>query len=208
VWALRTPYPPPLRLKKEEKACKISVSDSKIILDVTIGDADIFFLFFSHSIARTTIYVSLGPMSCKGLGAETIDELTIDELIDTNPKCRLFFKIDLQEYFAVLICLSADEIRQPFSWGGNFYVDSGSWVTTSPGKNFQQCGTLCQESEIHMITLYFKTVLASVFNRNPHFLNLQDSHPLCIYHVYTHAKQTGIEGRRGLSERRLERQQY
>jgi hypothetical protein len=33
---------------------------------------------------------------------------TIDELIDTNPKCRLFFKIDLQEYFAALICLSAD----------------------------------------------------------------------------------------------------
>jgi hypothetical protein len=27
---------------------------------------------------------------------------TIDELIDTNPKCRLFFKIDLQEYLAVL----------------------------------------------------------------------------------------------------------
>ncbi len=51
---------------------------------------------------------------------------TIDELIDTNPKCRLFFKIDLQEYFAALICLSADEFCQPFSWGGNFYVDSGS----------------------------------------------------------------------------------
>ena len=47
---------------------------------------------------------------------------TIDELIDTNPKCRLFFKIDLQEYFAALICLSADEFCQPFSWGGNFYV--------------------------------------------------------------------------------------
>ncbi len=27
---------------------------------------------------------------------------TIDELIDTNPKCRLFFKIDLQENLAVL----------------------------------------------------------------------------------------------------------
>jgi hypothetical protein len=49
------------------------------------------------------------------------------ETIDvTNLKCLLFFKIDLQEYFAVLICLSADEICQPFSWGGNFYVDSGS----------------------------------------------------------------------------------
>jgi hypothetical protein len=45
---------------------------------------------------------------------------TIDELIDTNHKCRLFFKIDLQEYFAVLICLSADEICQPFSWGVTF----------------------------------------------------------------------------------------
>jgi hypothetical protein len=56
---------------------------------------------------------------------------TIDELIDTNPKCRLFIKIDQHEYFAVLICLSADEICQPFSWGGNFYVDSGSWVTSS-----------------------------------------------------------------------------
>jgi hypothetical protein len=39
---------------------------------------------------------------------------TIDELIDTNPKCRLFFKIDLQEYFAALICLSADEFCQPY----------------------------------------------------------------------------------------------
>jgi hypothetical protein len=61
----------------------------------------------------------------------TADPETIDELIDTNPKCLLFFKIDLQEYFAVLICLSADKICQPFSWGGNFYVDSGSWVTSS-----------------------------------------------------------------------------
>ncbi len=58
---------------------------------------------------------------------------TIDELIDTNPKCRLFFKIDLQEFFAALICLSADEFCQPFSWGGNFYVDSGSWATSSHG---------------------------------------------------------------------------
>ncbi len=56
---------------------------------------------------------------------------TIDELIDTNPKCRLFFKIDLQEYFVALICLSADKFCQPFSCGGNFYVDSGSWVTSS-----------------------------------------------------------------------------
>ncbi len=56
---------------------------------------------------------------------------TIDELIDTNPNCRLFFTVDLQEYFAALICLSADEFCQPFSWGGNFYVDSGSWVTSS-----------------------------------------------------------------------------
>jgi hypothetical protein len=55
----------------------------------------------------------------------------IDELIDTNPKCRLFFNIDLQEYLAALICLSADEICQPFSWGwgGNFYVDSGIHFT-------------------------------------------------------------------------------
>jgi hypothetical protein len=56
---------------------------------------------------------------------------TIDELIDTNPKCRLFFKIDLQEYFAALIYLSANDFCQPFSLGGNFYVDSGSWVTSS-----------------------------------------------------------------------------
>jgi hypothetical protein len=54
---------------------------------------------------------------------------TIDELIDTNPKCRLFFKIDLQEYLAALFCLSADEICQPFSWDGNFYVDSGIHFT-------------------------------------------------------------------------------
>jgi len=50
---------------------------------------------------------------------------TINQLIDTNPICRLFFKIDLQEYFAVSICLSTDEFCQPFSWGGNFYLDSG-----------------------------------------------------------------------------------
>jgi hypothetical protein len=56
---------------------------------------------------------------------------TIDELIDTNPKCRLFFTIDLQENLAALICLSADEFCQPFAWGGNFYVDSGSWITSS-----------------------------------------------------------------------------
>jgi hypothetical protein len=54
---------------------------------------------------------------------------TIGELIDTNPKCQLFFKIDLQECLAALICLSADEICQPFSWGGNFYVDSGIHFT-------------------------------------------------------------------------------
>jgi hypothetical protein len=60
-----------------------------------------------------------------------------------------------------------------------------------------------------MMTLYFETVLAGVFNRNPHFLNLQDStHPLGIYHVYTHEKQTGMEGGRRPTERRLERQQF
>jgi hypothetical protein len=45
-----------------------------------------------------------------------------NELIDTNPKCLLFFKIDLQEHFPSLICLSADEFCQLLSWGGNFYV--------------------------------------------------------------------------------------
>jgi hypothetical protein len=73
VWAWRTPYPPPLRLKKKwRKACKIFVSDSKIILDVTIGDADIFFSCFSLTVLHwTTIYASFGsfgPMSCKGQG--------------------------------------------------------------------------------------------------------------------------------------------
>jgi hypothetical protein len=33
-----------------------------------------------------------------------------NELIDTNPKWLLFFKIDLQEYFPTLFCLSADEL--------------------------------------------------------------------------------------------------
>jgi hypothetical protein len=54
-------------------------------------------------------------------------------LIDTNPKCRLFFNIDLQlqEYFPPLICLSADEFCLPFSLGGKIYVDSGSWFKTN-----------------------------------------------------------------------------
>jgi len=43
----------------------------------------------------------------------------------------LFFKIDLQEYFPAFICLSAYKFYQPFSWGGNFYVDSGSCLTSS-----------------------------------------------------------------------------
>jgi hypothetical protein len=79
------------------------------------------------------VTVDILRMGCAcnlGEGGYTVPE-TIDELIDTNPKCRLFFKIDLQEYFAALICLSADEFCQQFSWGGNFYVDSGSWVTSS-----------------------------------------------------------------------------
>jgi hypothetical protein len=63
--------------------------------------------------------------SMRSVKKEVIPE-TIDELIDTNPNCRLFFTIDLQEYFAALICLSADKFCQQFSWGGNFYVDSGS----------------------------------------------------------------------------------
>jgi hypothetical protein len=40
-----------------------------------------------------------------------------------------FFTIDLQQYLAALICLSADEICQPFSWGGSFYVNSGIHFT-------------------------------------------------------------------------------
>ncbi len=54
-----------------------------------------------------------------------------NELIDTNHKCRLFFEIYLQENFPALICLAADEFCQPFSLGGNLYVDSGSWFKTN-----------------------------------------------------------------------------
>ncbi len=41
------------------------------------------------------------------------------------------YKIDLQEYFPALICLSTDEFCQLFSLGGNFYVDSDSWFKTN-----------------------------------------------------------------------------
>ncbi len=104
----------------------------------------------------------------------------------------LIFKIDLQEHLAALICLSAEEICQPFSWGGNFYVDSGihfteSWFKTSMYK----LHTKIMNRSYILICPYLE-------NRDPHFLNLQDStHPPCIYHVlyiYTHAKQTGMEG--------------
>jgi hypothetical protein len=125
---------------------------------------------------------------------------SIDELIDTNPK----FWLDLQEYLSALICLSADEICQPFSWGGNFYVDSGIhftelWFKTSMYKLHSNCEW----------KLYFNLSLWK--NRDPHFLNLQDStHPPCVYQVYTHAKETWMEGGggRGPSERRLERQHF
>jgi len=33
----------------------------------------------------------------------------MNELIDSNPKYRHFFKIDIQEFFQPLICLSADK---------------------------------------------------------------------------------------------------
>jgi hypothetical protein len=96
-----------------------------------------------------------------------VDSKTINELIDTNPKCHLFFKIDLQEHFAALIFLSADEFCQPFSWGGNFYVDSGTWVTSSQvqARFFSIVGHWIRKvSEIHMVIQCFETVLASVFN--------------------------------------------
>jgi hypothetical protein len=39
-------------------------------------------------------------------------------------------------------------------------------------------------------------------NRDPHFLNLQDSTlPPCIYHVYTHAKQRNGGGERSIREK-------
>jgi hypothetical protein len=46
----------------------------------------------------------------------TVCAETIDVLIDTNTKCRLFFKIDLQENLASLICLSELEFLKSL-WG-------------------------------------------------------------------------------------------
>jgi hypothetical protein len=87
----------------------------------------LFFRFIGRSgrgkSFTITITIQTKPLQCATYN-KAIKAETIDELIDTNPKCRLFFKIDPQEYFALLICLSADEICQLFSWGGNFYVDS------------------------------------------------------------------------------------
>ncbi len=121
---------------------------------------------------------------------------TIDELIDTNPKCRLFSTIDLEEYLAALICLSADEICQPFSWGGNFYVDSG----------------------IHLTELWFKTSMSKLHSKIgngsyilicPYWENLQDSTPPPLYLPCIYAcKADRNGGGRGPSERRLERQQF
>ncbi len=99
-------------------------------------------------------------------------------LIDTNPKCRLFFKIDLQEYYPALICLSADEFCQSFSLGGNFYVDSGSWFR----KNMYKLQSNIVNGSYILNSLYRE-------NKNPHFSNLQDStHHPCIYHVYSYIR--------------------
>jgi hypothetical protein len=123
-------------------------------------------------------------------------------------------------YHLPLICLSAHKICQPFSWGGNFYVDSGSWVTSSEVQTrFSTVWDIVSGKWNTYDDIVFWIANGSYIlicpyweNRNPHFLNLQDStHPLVftMYStVYTHAKQTGMEGGRGPSERRLERQQF